>query len=331
MPTPSASELPTPDPALIARFRGDLADLIDVATDRVVVAVSGGADSVALLLLTHAVLGARCSAATVDHGLRPAAAAEAEAVAGLCADRGIVHHILRGELPERVGGTANLSARARALRYRLLFAHLDTVGADWIATGHHADDQLETTLMRLGRGVGIGGLAGVRRTGWRTARPLLRWRRSELAGIVRAAGIEPVEDPTNVDDRFDRARMRKAIGDVGWIDPVRASASAAALADAEEALAWAVQQELTRRTRETGDAVLLDVEGVPGEIVRRLFVACLRMIDPTAAPDGATVTRAIRALTEARPASVGRVLIRSGARWAFEAAPPRRAGTTSPA
>lgn len=324
MPKPSASESLTLDPALVARFRGDLAQLIDVDRARVVVALSGGADSVALLLLTHAVQGDRCTAATVDHGLRPAAVAEARFAAELCAERGIAHHILSGPLPDRAGRTANVSARARDLRYRLLNGHVEQTKADWLATGHHADDQLETMLMRLNRGAGVAGLAGIRRTGWRVIRPLLGWRHAELAEIVAAAGIAPVLDPSNTDDRYDRARLRKALNQADWLDPAGVSASAAALAEAEEALAWATQELLPSRTVEAGEAITLDPVGVPPELVRRLALACLRRIDAATDPDGPTLTRAIAALTAGRSATIGRVLMRPGASWRFTLAPPRR-------
>src|SRR3569623_3139725 len=97
----------------VARFARDLAALIDPG-DRVLVAVSGGPDSGALLLLANAALGERCSAATVDHGLRAESADEAKRVAALCARHGIDPSILAAPLPDRAGRAANLSARARA-------------------------------------------------------------------------------------------------------------------------------------------------------------------------------------------------------------------------
>ena len=104
-----------------------------------------------------------------------------------------------------------MSARARALRYALLEAEADAAGASYIATAHHADDQLETLIMRLGRGSGVSGLAGVRAASGRVIRPLLGWRRAALAAIVAAAGIDPIQDPSNVSDRFERARLRKKL------------------------------------------------------------------------------------------------------------------------
>jgi len=293
---------------------------------RLGLAVSGGPDSLALLLLTHALLGDRCVAATVDHGLRPEAAEEAAWVADLCAARGIGHAVLRGDLPERTGHTANLSARARALRYDLLQAHADTVGATHIATAHHADDQVETLIMRLNRGAGVGGLAGVRAKSGRVIRPLLGWRRAELGAIVAAAGIVAVEDPSNVSDRFDRARLRKQLAAIDWIDPLRVAASAAALADAEEAIVWMVRQLGTDRVATDGDSLLLDPRDLPFELIRRLVEHCVRQIDATAEIRGSALVRMVKALESGDTAMLGDVaaVALSPAAWRFRKAPPRR-------
>lgn len=329
-PPPNARELLSLDGA-VARFRADLARLIDVDDDRVLVAVSGGGDSVALLLLAHRVLGDRCVAATVDHRLRCGSAAEAAMVAALCAERGIAHATLTGDLAERVGRTANLSVRARRLRYGLLEQHAVAVGAAWLATAHHGDDQLETLLMRLNRGAGLAGLAGIRRRSGRLIRPLLGWRRADLAAVVADAGIAAVDDPSNVDDRFDRARLRKAIADAAWLDVERIGMSVAALGDAEEALAWATRQALAARGAMAEGSAWIDPCGLPYEIVRRLVHACVEHVDPAADPTGPGLLRMIDALRGERPAMLGEVLAKSrgdggaGVRWHFRRAPPRRA------
>jgi tRNA(Ile)-lysidine synthase len=314
------------DPAALERFAADLSALCDPAHDRVLVAVSGGPDSLALLLLTHALIGERCVAATVDHGLRPEAADEAAWVADLCAARGIDHAVLRGPLPERTGHTTNLSARARALRYELLQAHADAVGATHIATAHHADDQVETLIMRLNRGAGVGGLAGVRAKSGRVIRPVLGWRRAELGAIVAAAGIVAVDDPSNVSDRFDRARLRKHLAAIDWIDPSRVAASAAALADAEEAIGWMVRQLGTDRIAAEGDSLLLDARDLPFELVRRLVELCVRQIDATAEIRGSALVRMVKALESGETAMLGDVAAtpKSPAAWRFRKAPPRR-------
>ncbi|HEX7848364.1 MAG TPA: tRNA lysidine(34) synthetase TilS [Sphingomonas sp.] len=319
-----------PDPAALTRFAGDLSALCDPASARVLVGVSGGPDSVALLLLAHALLGERCMAATVDHGLRPEAAGEAAWVRSLCATRRIDHVILRGTLPERAGRTANVSARARELRYWLLEQCADSIGMTHIATAHHADDQVETLIMRLNRGAGVSGLAGVRASGQgiggRVIRPLLGWRRVELAAIVAAAGIDPVEDPSNVDDRYDRARLRKVLAKVDWLDPKGVAASAAALADAKQAIDWMVARLEVGRIKERGEDLFLDVRDLPFELLRRLVEICVRHFDPDAEIRGSALARMVKALESGDAATIGGVIAASIPKkgWRFREAPPRR-------
>jgi tRNA(Ile)-lysidine synthase len=294
------------------------------------VAVSGGPDSVALLLLVRETLGARCVAATVDHGLRAEAAGEAAWVARLCATLGVPHAVLTGALPERDGRTRNLSARARALRYALLRAHAERIGAAAIATAHHADDQVETLVMRLNRGAGLAGLAGVRARGDGIVRPLLAWRRAELAGIVAACGIVPVDDPSNRDARFDRARLRSAIGGAAWIEAEGWSRSARALADAEEALDWTAERLWHERCRVEGAAVTLLPAGLPFDLQRRLVARCVAAVDPASDPRGSAVAEAVDALARGATITLGEVLCRGacGASdepvWRFARARPRR-------
>ncbi len=329
-PRPSASDALTPDPALVERFRGDLARLCDVACDRVLVAVSGGADSTALLLLGQAVLGERCVAATVDHGLRPDSAAEARVAAAVCAERGIEHATLTDALPERVGKTANVSARARALRYRLLEAHARKVGARFVATAHHADDQLETVVMRLNRGSGVSGLAAIRERGGPIIRPLLQWRHSELAALVGACGITAVNDPSNRDDRFDRARLRKALAGADWLDPRAVGVSAQALGDADAALEW-ITAHLEKHFCLLKDDVVEYWPGtIPFEISRRIVHRCLRRVDPELDVSGPALARMVAGLLAGKASTLGGVVARlrrneqGGIVWTFRPAPPRR-------
>jgi tRNA(Ile)-lysidine synthase len=329
-PLPNASKPALSHGALAERFARDLGALIDLSTDRLLVAVSGGADSLALLLLTRWALGDRCFAATVDHGLRPAAAAEAAFVAELCRRHGIAHRVLREPLPDRAGRTANVSARARALRYRLLEGERARIGAAAIATAHHVDDQIETMVMRLNRGAGVSGLAGIRVGGGHIVRPLLRWRRDELAAIVAACGIEAVDDPSNRDDRYDRARLRKALAGAGWIDPDGWGWSARALADAEDALAFAAETLFAQRSEQGPDHVDFDPDSLPFELRRRLTLAAMRRLDPAADPRGSALAKLVETLDSKRTATLGgiRAEARNGAdgriRWRFAKAPPRR-------
>ncbi|MBI2236345.1 MAG: tRNA lysidine(34) synthetase TilS [Magnetospirillum sp.] len=182
----------------------------------VAVAVSGGADSLALALLAgewarHR--GGEAVALTVDHGLRPESAAEARRVAGWLAEAGLPHHLLRwdGAKPAR-----DLQAAARAARYRLLGDWCRDRGVLHLLLGHHRDDQAETLLLRLGRGSGVDGLAAmaaVQPTPWgRLLRPLLPLPRGRLETTLTARGQPWVEDPSNRNGAFARVRLRRLAG-----------------------------------------------------------------------------------------------------------------------
>ena len=173
------------------RFAADLAVLWpqDERSGPLGLAVSGGPDSVALLLLAHRALPGQIAVASIDHGLRPEAAGEVALVERIAAARGIPFTPLTVTL-----APGNTQARAREARYAALAEWAESEGLGAVATAHHADDQAETLLMRLNRASGVAGLAGVRPRGVvpGTAIPLLRpvldWRRAELGAAVRAAG-----------------------------------------------------------------------------------------------------------------------------------------------
>ncbi|MDP8976642.1 MAG: tRNA lysidine(34) synthetase TilS [Actinomycetota bacterium] len=155
-------------------------------------AVSGGADSLALLVLAVEA-GCRVTAVHVDHGLRPGSASEADVVASAAARFGAD---FRSERVQVAPGP-NLEARARAARRAVL-----PPGA---ATGHTADDQAETMLLNLVRGAGRDGLAGMRPG---TTKPLLAVRRSETHALCAELGLDPIVDPSNLDPSFRRNRVR---------------------------------------------------------------------------------------------------------------------------
>ncbi|HEX8643209.1 MAG TPA: tRNA lysidine(34) synthetase TilS [Allosphingosinicella sp.] len=316
--------MPTPDP--IDRFRRDFLALAG-EPERIGLAVSGGPDSLALLILAHRAFPGCIEAATVDHRLRPANAAEAALVASLCAKLRTPHATLSD--PGATIAGASAQARARGLRYRLLRAWAAERGLTRLVTAHHADDQAETVLMRLARGAGVAGLAGIRarREEERllVLRPLLGWRRAELAEIVREAGHEAVDDPSNRSHAFDRTRFRALLDRTDLLAPDRLAAAAAHLADAEQALAWAAEREWSARARCAEDAIELDAADLPREIQRRLAVRAVSTVsgscDWRVDALGAAV---LAALASGARVNLAGVSISGGASWRFEPEPPRR-------
>lgn len=185
------------------------------AAPAIVLAVSGGPDSLALMWLAARwrkalKQGPALAVVTVDHGLRPEAAAEARAVKRLAASLDLPHRTLRwsGDKP-RTG----IQAAARGARYRLLANAAKTLGASHVMTAHTRDDQAETVLMRLSRGSGIAGLAAmareIERDGVVLARPLLDVPKARLIATLAKARIAFALDPSNADPRFTRPRLRE--------------------------------------------------------------------------------------------------------------------------
>ena len=178
----------------------------------VAVAVSGGADSMTLLALARdwaGGAGASLTALTVDHGLRPESRAEAAQVAGWCRSQGVAHATLlwQGAKPEK-----GIQAAARAARYALLEDWCRAQGHTELLVAHSQNDQAETFLMRMSRGSGIDGLAAMPlvsfHDGVRLVRPLLSVPRRRIEATAAARGLKPVSDPSNLDRRYARVRMR---------------------------------------------------------------------------------------------------------------------------
>lgn len=172
--------------------RCSFADSNGPGGDRVICAVSGGADSSALLVLAVAA-GLAVTAVHVDHGLRAGSAAEADAVAALAARVGADFR----SVAVQVEPGPNLEARARASRRAVL--------GPQALTGHTADDHVETVLINMLRGAGAHGLSGIQPG---PTKPLLALRRADTAGLCRHLGIDTVHDPSNDDPAFLRNRVR---------------------------------------------------------------------------------------------------------------------------
>lgn len=282
---------------------------------RLGVAVSGGGDSVALLHIL-----ANCFdpgtvtlfAATVDHGLRSESAQEAEMVADLTASLGVDHTILKWEGWDKSG---NLQDQARRARYRLLSDWAKKNDIAILALGHTADDQAETVLMRLARSSGVTGLAAmpVRRTynGVTIFRPLLRIARSDLRLYLKRRKIGWAEDPSNVDMRFERIKMRRALE---VLEPLGISSRALAdvaqnMSQAREALDW--YSFLAARDSvaiHDGD-VVLDLQKfrtLPDEIARLLLLRAILWINGAEYPPRrAPMIEVLKAVRQGKPATLG--------------------------
>jgi tRNA(Ile)-lysidine synthase len=186
------------------------------ARPHLAVAVSGGSDSLALMLLADdwaRARGGTITALTVDHGLRPEAATEAAQVASWCAARRIEHVILRWAGPAPRSG---IQAAARAGRYALLEAWCRAHFVLHLVLGHQREDQAETVKMRTARGSGLDGLSGMaclsERRAVRLLRPLLANARADLRDFLVARGQAWIEDPSNRNPAFTRVRVRSALG-----------------------------------------------------------------------------------------------------------------------
>jgi len=328
--TPPAAPSSAPDPDRIARFAQGLSRLWPAAgrkqaSDPLGLAVSGGPDSLALLLLAAAALPGRVHAATVDHGLRVESAGEAAFVAGVCAGLGVPHVIL----PVTVA-CGNLQGEARGSRYAALAVWASDAGLAAIATGHHADDQAETLLARLNRASGVAGLSGVRAvgrvpgSGVPLLRPLLDWRRTELARVVAEAGLQAIDDPSNQDPRFDRARLRAAMQHAGWLDVPAIAASARYLAEADAALDWATAREWAESVKPGPLGSYVYRPQAPRAIALRVIAQLVSRLDGNE-PRGSAVARVFDSLVAGQPASIGDLVGRPGPDgWAFAKATVRR-------
>ena len=252
--------------------------------DGVAVAVSGGADSLALLHALRVLAGPRewrLAVLTVDHGLRPGSAADAAFVADHTKALGLPARVLT-LVPADLEAhrAAGPEGAARAARYAALWPAADALGCHWLATGHTLDDQAETVLLQLLRGAGPDGLAGMSVRSGRLLRPLLDVRRAQTRACCVAAGLPWREDPTNATDAPLRNRVRRrllplledlrpgatttlaraailAADERAWLDPLVAATLAAiagpegmdaeALAELPVALGRRVVREVARR------------------------------------------------------------------------------------
>jgi tRNA(Ile)-lysidine synthase len=272
-----------------------------------VLAVSGGADSLALLVLASRA-GLDAVAVHVDHGLRPGSAREAELVAAAAARFGLGFE----SRPVEVQPGPDLEARARRARYDAL--------PPGVMTGHTMDDQAETVLLNVLWGAGLDGLAGIRPTAdGRPRRPLLRIRRAETAALCESVALTPVQDPSNLDPRFRRNRVRREVlpllCDVAGRDVVPVLARQADLLSADAELL----DDLAAPLDPTDTRVL---RGAPLPLARRAIRRWLRSpaafadheAHPPSAAEVARVLGVVRGEAAACELAGGRRVRRSGGR-----------------
>ena len=255
-------------------------DLLD-RFPSLLLAVSGGPDSVALMLLAArwaGRAGRRIDVATVDHGLRAGSGEEAAIVGDWARALGFAHHRLvwTGEKP-----SSRIQERARAARYALLVDCAVAIDAQAIVTAHHADDQAETILFRLTRGAGVTGLSGMADVTpcgpVVLARPLLTATKTDLERVCREAGHPFLTDPSNMQEKFVRARLRRLAPMLAAQGLERAALTRLGRRARRATAALDFYSELTRRTAciDSDDACVRyradALAQAPQEIVLRLL------------------------------------------------------------
>ncbi len=319
----------------LERFKQDLNALVSQGTT-IGIAVSGGADSLALLLLAAQARPLEIEAATVDHAFRPESRVEAGAVGELCERLGVPHRILTAKWDEQP--KTAIQERARLMRYQLLggWARERNIGA--LLIGHHLDDQAETFLMRLNRGAGVKGLSGMRRFARSPSgnvalvRPFLGWRHVELEEVCALAGVTPFDDPSNDNLEFERVRVRQALREADWLDPVTISQSAAHLAEADAALHWASTLEWQRNASLADGQIVYRPSDAPREIRRRMIrraILALASEGQGVELRGRELDQILAALVTGRKATLRGVVCTGGKDWRFAPAPSRRAEVQS--
>ncbi len=192
--------------------------------------------------------------------------------------------------------------------------------------------------MRLARGAGVKGLAGMRRLSgtpgsvFALVRPLLGWRHSELEAVCAAAKVEPAQDPSNEDEQFERVRVRKALTGADWLNPAAVAESAFHLAEADGALHWATDLEWRRAVSRTGGEIVYKPTDAPREIRRRIIrraILALATEGGGAELRGREIDQVLAAICTGRRATLRGVLCVGGPDWHFSRAPARRAANAS--
>jgi tRNA(Ile)-lysidine synthase len=302
--------------------------LAEHAEGTVLVACSGGADSLALaaaLAFEAPRLGIAAGAVTVDHGLQPGSAGRSDQVAGLLRDLGLAPVLTRRV--DATAGEGGPEATARRARYAALALAAGQANAAWVLLGHTLDDQAETVLLGLGRGSGPRSIAGMVTADPPYLRPLLGVRRAATTAACAAEGLPAWADPHNADPRFRRVRLRHEVlpllEDVLGGGVAEALARTATLLRADLAALDAVEADLARdRLPAKGAVPVAALADLPDALRTRLLRIWLREVPgltsahlaavddlltrwhgqgPVALPGGCQVTRRDAALHVAQP------------------------------
>ncbi|MDB5598576.1 MAG: tRNA(Ile)-lysidine synthase [Xanthobacteraceae bacterium] len=318
-------------------------DLSDIPC--LLIAVSGGPDSTALLWLAARWRGRRKAgpklvAVTVDHGLRPEGALEAKAVKRFATELGIEHRTLRwtGDKPK-----TGLQEAARDARYLLLARAARRAGARHVLTAHTLDDQAETVLFRLARGSGIAGLSGMARVvalgDLLLVRPLLALPKVRLLATLKTAGVTFAEDPSNRDPRFTRTRLRNVLPELAGegLDAARFATFARRAARANRAIEMVTAvaaERLIAAPAPSPGRIVIDAEGfetLPEEIALRLLGRVIDSVGDEGPAELGKLESLLDAITESlRPGGkmlrrtlAGALVTAGKGRFCVERAPPR--------
>ena len=316
-----------------------------------VLAVSGGPDSTALLALAarwraFLATGPALIAVTIDHGLRRESAREARAVKQLAKRLGVAHRTLRwrGAKPE-----TGVQEAARAMRYSLLAAAARRAGARHILTAHTLDDQAETVLIRMARGSGLTGLCAMAREtpleDLILVRPFLDIPKSRLIATLKQENLAFADDPSNRDPRFLRARLRRLMPQLAeeGLNACRLAQLAQRLRRAEVAIETAVEaaaQTISRSSWKDAGPIALDAEkfrGLPPEIGLRLLARAVARRGNEGPAELAKLESLYEALVGAmttkapqlRRTLAGALVTLAGGTLTIERAPPRRKSPAS--
>lgn len=340
--------LPPVGPVETAAFSA-LSGLATRFGPKLVVAVSGGSDSLALAALVarwrtqdQAPEGTEVLACIVDHGLREGSDRDAAAAWHLCQSLGLPALVRRAvALTEGGGPASRIQERARDARHRILAEDAERIGARLILLGHTADDQAETVAMRLVRRTGLEGLAGMAPAGpsplWRdfpdavVARPLVRLRRAALRDWLRVQGLAWLDDPANGNRAFERVRMRARLA---ALETAGADVETLALVAGQ---AWQLracvdQAALAGLSEErTGSGPVLTMHpGTSRLAARQLVLACASLGDAARVPDLDQALALLPQLAAGKAVTLAGAVVRPGRScWLIGAAPPRK-GTTRP-